>query len=135
MKVLDTNFLIDYLDGVPATEEFYEANGGSDELWIVPAPAYAEVLVGVGNLPDGTVSEAADALAWTETREVDSGTAIEAANIASEIGPQGPFLDGVAALVAAVGRRLNAPVVSADSDLTHEETGQVIVVETYRRNS
>jgi hypothetical protein len=26
MKVLDATFLIDYLDGVEATKEFYEAN-------------------------------------------------------------------------------------------------------------
>jgi hypothetical protein len=31
-------------------------------------------------------------------------------------------LDGLDALIAAVGRELNAPVVSADADLTHEET-------------
>lgn len=31
MKVLDAAFLIDYLDGVAATREFYEASGGSDE--------------------------------------------------------------------------------------------------------
>lgn len=54
MKVLDATFLIDYLDGIESTEGFYEANGGNDERWVVPVPAYAEVLVGEGNLPTAT---------------------------------------------------------------------------------
>jgi hypothetical protein len=55
-----------------------------------------------------------------------------AARIADEIEPGGPYLDGVDGLVAAVGREWGAPVVSADSDLTHEETKRVVAVEEYR---
>jgi hypothetical protein len=33
--------------------EFYEASGGEAERWVIPVPAYAEALVGEGNLPDG----------------------------------------------------------------------------------
>lgn len=51
MNVLDATFLIDYLDGVEATRQFYEDNGGDQIRWIVPMPALAEVLVGEGNLP------------------------------------------------------------------------------------
>mgnify|MGYP000097274902 CR=1 FL=1 len=47
------------------------------------------------------------------------------------MGPEGPFLDGHDALIAAVGRELGAPVVSADRDLTHEETKKVVDVEEY----
>jgi hypothetical protein len=39
MKVLDTTFLSDYLAGVEATKEFYEANGGESEYWVMPVPA------------------------------------------------------------------------------------------------
>lgn len=35
-------------------------------------------------------------------------------------------------LIAAVGRKLTAPVVSADADLTHEETKTVLTIEEYR---
>lgn len=135
MKVLDANFLIDYLDGVEDAKAYYEANGGVDERWILPAPAYAEAVVGVGNLPDGDVDRASDALAWGEVCAVDEQLSIEAGRIASEIGPQGPFIDGVDALVAAVGRDLNAAVVSADGDLTHPETKTVVDVEEYRDSS
>ncbi|MUW13657.1 PIN domain-containing protein [Halorubrum sp. CBA1125] len=132
MKVLDANFLIDYLNGDPAAKRFYEANDGADEVWIVPAPAYAETLVGVGNLPDVDVDEVIDALAWTEVYTVDEDLSIEAGYIADDIGPEGPFLDGVDALVAAVGRELDSPVVSADSDLTHAATTKEVEVLNYR---
>ncbi|ELY48862.1 PIN domain-containing protein [Natronolimnohabitans innermongolicus] len=131
MKVLDANFLIDYLNGEPATKEFYEANGGDDERWSTPAPAYAETIVGIGNLPAGDVDRAIDALAWIDVYEVDRELSIEAARIADEIGPQGPFLDGVDALVAALGRTRDATVVSSDSDLTHPETTAVVDVTDY----
>jgi len=43
-----------------------------------------------------------------------------------------PHLDGVDGLVAVVGREWGAPVVSGDSNLTHEATKRVVDVETYR---
>lgn len=132
MKVVDANFLIDYLDGVPATQTFYEANGADDEVWILPSPAYTEALVGVGNHPAGDVDQVIESLSWGEIYTIDDELSISAARIADDIGPQGPYLDGVDSLVAAVGHKLGAPVVSADGDLTHDETKQVIDVEEYR---
>ncbi|GAA0725312.1 putative nucleic acid-binding protein [Halorubrum trapanicum] len=132
MKVLDANFLIDYLNGEPAVERYYEANDGDREVWIAPAPAYAEALVGVGNLPDASVDDAIGALAWTEVYAVDEAVSEEAGYVADEVGAEGPFLDGVDATVAAVGRELDSPVVSADGDLTHDETRKVVEVENYR---
>ena len=131
MKVLDATFLIDYLDGVEATKEFYEANGAENERWVMPVPAYAEVLVGEGNLPNGDVAGARADLAWGEKYGVDEKTAVTAGEIADEVGPGGPYLDGLDALIAAVGRELDAPVVSGDGDLTHEETKKVIDVKEY----
>lgn len=132
MKVLDANFLIDYLEGVTATKKFYETHGGESVRWVMPAPAYAETLVGEGNFPDGDVDGARAALAWGEKHPIDEHTAALAGEIADEVGPEGPFLDGHDALIAAVGRELDAPVVSADSDLTHDETKRVVDVEEYR---
>ncbi|MFB6121938.1 MAG: PIN domain-containing protein [Haloferacaceae archaeon] len=131
MRVLDANYLLGYLNGDPDAEAYYESNGGDKELWVMPAPAYAETLVGVGNHPTGDVDRAIEALSWGEVYDIDKDLAVEAARIADEIGPQGPYLDGVDALVAAVGRELDAPVVSADGDLTHEETKKVIDVDEY----
>jgi predicted nucleic acid-binding protein len=130
MKVLDATFLIDYLNGVDATAEYLLAN--EDEQFVLPAPAYAEALVGEGNRPDGDVAEVEAQLSWSEVYAVDAETAAVAGEIAEEIAPGGPFLAGMDGLIAAVGRELGAPVVSADSDLTHPETRRVVDVETYR---
>lgn len=94
MRVLDANFLIDYLGGVPAAERYYEDNGGADQLRVIPASAHAETLVGVGNHPNGDVERATEALGWDEVYEVDEVLSTEAARIADEVGPQGPYLDG-----------------------------------------
>lgn len=132
MRVLDATFLIDFLAGVPAAESYYQQHGGADELWVMPAPAHAEAIVGVGNHPSGDVDEAIQALRWGEVYTVDGELSIEAARIADEIGPDGPYLDGVDGLVAAVGRELDAPVVSADGDLAHPATKRVVDVDEYR---
>ena len=129
MKVLDATFLIDYLNGVDATAEYLLAR--EDERFILPAPAYAEVLVGEGNDPDGDVAEAKAELSWGEVYKTGEDTAALAGEIADDIGPQGPFLAGMDGLIAAVGRELDAPVVSDDGELTHAETKKVIEVEEY----
>jgi len=129
MKVLDATFLIDYLNGVDPTAEYLLAN--DDEQFIVPSPAYAEVLVGEGNAPDGDVGEVTADLSWGDVYETGERTAELAGEIASEIGPEGPFLAGMDGLIAAVGRELNAPVVTADSDLTHPEVRAVVDIEPY----
>ncbi len=132
MKVLDASFLIDYLDGVDATREFYESAGGDDIRWVMPVPAYTEVLVGAGNLPNGDVDGIRADLSWADVYAVDERTATMAGEIADEIAPGGPYLDGPDALIAAVGRELDVPVVSSDSDLTRSATKAVIEVEDYR---
>ena len=131
MRVLDATFLVDYLDGVEVTREYLEANEG--ESFVVPTPAYAEVLVGEGNGPDESdIAGVRGDFGWTEVYAVDERTAATAAEIAAEIGPEGPFLAGCDALIAAVGRELDAPVVTADRDLTHPAVRDVVEIERYR---
>jgi predicted nucleic acid-binding protein len=89
------------------------------------------VLVDEGNLPNGDVVGARADLSWAEPCAVDAELAESAAEIAADIPPGGPYLDGADALIAAVGRQLDAPVVSDDGDLTHPETKKLIAVEEY----
>jgi len=130
MKVLDATFLIDYLDGVDATAEYLLAN--DEETFVFPAPAYAEVLVGEGNAPNGDIAAAKADLSWGEVYNPDAETAAIAGEIADEISSEGPFLAGMDGIIAATGRDLGAPVVTSDADLTHEETKEVVDVEEYR---
>lgn len=130
MKVLDGTFLIDYLNGIPSTREYLQDH--DSDVFVHPAPALAEALVGAGNGPaEADIEGVREDLSWGEVYTVDEQTAVTAAEIADEIGQQGPFLSGMDALIAAVGRELDAPVVSADSDLTHEATRAVVDVEAY----
>ena len=133
MKVLDANFLIDYLNGVDAAAQYLLAN--ETEQFVFPAPAYAEVLVGEGSAPDGDIAGVQADLACGDVYETDKQTATLAGEITDEMGPQGPFLTGMDALIAAVGRELGTPVVSADSDLTHPETRRIVDIEEYREYS
>lgn len=55
-----------------------------------------------------------DGLSWGEGHVVDERTAVTAAEIADELGPQGPVLNAMDALFAAVERELDAPVGSTD---------------------
>ena len=131
MKVLDATFLIDYGNEVDAAAEYLLDH--TDERFIVPAPVFTEYLLGSVHSSEPTDLEGARSeLAWTEVVEIDEATAVTAAEVADEIGPEGPHLTAVDALIAAVGRELNAAVVAGDRDLTHEETKKVVDVEEYR---
>ena len=129
MKVLDATFLIDYLDGVASAREYLQEH--DNEAYVLPVPAYTEALLGEGNGPGGDIEGAREDLSWGEVHAVDERTAVTAAEIADEVGPQGPFLSGMDALIAAIGRELGAPVVSDDRHLTHPETMKVVDVEEY----
>lgn len=132
MRVLDATFMIDYLDGVDAAKAYYESQGGADELWIGPVPSYAEVIVGVGNEPAGEVGAVVDALRWIDPYGVSAEHAEAAGRLAERIGADGPYLDGIDGLVAAVADELGAPVVTADADLTHEAVSSILDVHKYR---
>lgn len=132
MKVLDTTFLIDYLDNSDDATQYLTAH--STEEYIIPLPAYAEVVVGgEGNHP-GTadIPDVTNALARGEIYDVTERHAVLGGEIAAEIGTEGPYLGGCDALIAAVGRELDVPVVSDDQDLTHAETKKVLDIEEYR---
>jgi len=130
MKVLDASFLIDYGNEVDAAAEYLLGN--TDEQFLIPPPVYTEYLLGAVHSSAPTdIEDARTELAWADVVETDEGTAVTAAEVADEIGAQGPNLTAVGAIVAAVARELNAALVSADSDLTHPETQKVVDVDEY----
>ena len=62
---------------------------------------------------------------------VDERTAVTVGHVSDEIALGGPYLIGLDALIAAVGREPVSPVVSEDGDLTHSETKTVVEVEVF----
>lgn len=131
MRVLDATFLTDYLNDVDDATDYLLAHDA--EEFVVPLPTYAEVLAGEGNRPgEARLAAMQSALGWAEVYEVTERHAVLGAEIADEVGPSGPYLGGCDALIAAVARELDAPVVSGVGDLTHPETRRVIDVDEYR---
>jgi len=131
MKVLDASFLIDYGNEVDAAAEYLLDH--ADEQFCIPAPVYTEYLLGtVHSNAQTEIGDARAELSWADVVETDESTAVRAAELADQIGSEGPELTAIDALVAAVADELNATVVSCDSDLTHEETKQIIAVDDYR---
>lgn len=107
--------------------------GNTDERFVIPAPIYTEYLLGaVHSTGPADIEDARAELVWADVVEVGEATSVTAAEVAADIGPQGPNLTAIDATVAAVARELDAAVVSADSDLTHEETRKVVDVDEYR---
>lgn len=130
MRVADTTFLIDFLKGREAASEHLSTIG--DDSVVTPATAYTEVLVGVGNQEGGTTASAVrNALEWVDVVDVSKRHAVIGAKIASEIAGHGPDFTGMDASIAAIGRELDAPILSRDGDFTHEATRDVIEVEQY----
>ncbi|MGK2230540.1 MAG: putative nucleic acid-binding protein [Methanobacteriota archaeon] len=131
MRVLDATFLVDYGNELDETAEYLLKH--SAEEFVIPSPVLTEYLLGMvhGTQPTDIPSARAE-LSWAHIAEIDEDTATTASEIADEIGEEGPDLTGIDSLVAAVGRELGAPVVSNDTDLTHDETKKVVEVEEYR---
>lgn len=130
MIVLDTSFLIDYGSGDPGARAYLESNEAAS--FLLPTPVYLEYLLGTVHTTSPTdIAGAKRELAWAEVVDVDERTAEYGAEVADAVGPEGPLLTGVDALVAGVARQYDARVVSGDGDLTHPEVRDVIDVEEY----
>jgi len=132
MRVVDTTFLIDYLADHDAVRQYLEDR---PDVYVTPAPVYAEVLQGEAYRSDQStvdVPGARNALGFVDVLEVDERLSVSAAEFAGDVFPPGPKMGAVDALVGALARRENATVVSHDSDLTHPETRNVIDVDRYR---
>jgi predicted nucleic acid-binding protein len=132
MRVVDTTFLADYLDGHDAVRAYLEAN---PDAYVTPASVSTEVLQGEVYKSDRLTVDlpgARTALDFADVLPADEDLAARAAAFAGEVHPPGPRMSAVDALVGALARREGAPVVTADSELTHPETRAGIDVETYR---
>jgi predicted nucleic acid-binding protein len=132
MKVVDTTFLIDYLDGHDAVREYLEAH---PDVYVTPSPAFTEVLQGEAYKTDPPTIDlpgARSALDFVDVLPVDEQLAVAAAEFAGDVYPPGPKMGAVDAIVGALARRESATVVTHDSDLTHPETQNVVDVDAYR---
>jgi predicted nucleic acid-binding protein len=92
MKILNRTFLIDYLDGDDSTRKYLQKHDSG--AYLLPIPAYAEGLLGKEKDLDGDTEDVREDLSWGEVHAVDKWIAVTAAEIAADMGPQGPFSTG-----------------------------------------
>lgn len=130
MKVLDATYRIDDLAGTARAAEFSEDNGGADEFWVGRRRPPWKRLSALAFIRTVT-SIALSNRSRGEVYPIDAALSFRAARLAEEIGPEGPYIDSIDALVRAVGRELDVPVISTDGDLTHPVTKRIIDVDEY----
>jgi predicted nucleic acid-binding protein len=132
MFVLDASFAIDHLEGVSSPKFYLEER--SDRTFVMSAPTLLETCIGrlYYRGSDRTPTEILELFSWVEIHSPTERTAAHSMDIVDEIGSEAPKLTVEDAIVLGTGRELDAPIVSADSDHTHEAVKQAQPVEEYR---
>lgn len=131
MKVLDASFLIDYENGEPEAAAFLQDN--ADEEFIIPSTVYTEYLLGEANAaPEPDLPAVRAEIDWTQVWTVTKETADLGVEAVAELPADAPHLDGVDATVIGVAREIGAPIVSGESDFTHDAIRDRLNVELYK---
>lgn len=113
MNCLDTNALIDYLEGEPAIAAYLEA---SQQPYFAPTIALHEVFVGAARLQGvAGVDSAREDLDWLEPVPLTVDSAAEAARIDAELHSDGTPIGALDTLIAGVVRETGGTIVTADS--------------------
>lgn len=119
--LLDTSFLIDYTDRTPETKAFLtEYKGERSEDVSIPTLVLYEMYRGwlrsdgPANIPDLDYK-----LRWANNVGFDRYSALEAAEIESELASQGELINGADILIAGIARRKEMLLVTADGDYSN----------------
>lgn len=117
MLCVDTSFLIDYLNGETAAEEWLTDH--EHQPIHAPTVALFEIYRGVlrADLPGG-LDSAADALDWMEPLAFTAGAARETARVEHELRNDGEQINFVDRLIAGICRHHGARLVTRDGDFT-----------------
>ncbi|WP_247729515.1 type II toxin-antitoxin system VapC family toxin [Halovivax limisalsi] len=128
MNCLDTNVLIDYLEGDPAVGAFIEAH--ESVPMFAPVPALFEVFIGASRLRGETgIERARSDLDWLEPVPLTIGGAAEAARIDAELHASGEPIDSLDTLIAGVAREAGATVVTRDGHFERVENLDVELID------
>lgn len=115
MTAFDTTFLVDYLDAVPATEEFLQRHESNP--FFTPSLSLFEVYRGAAHTGGTeTVDRLGAKLDWIEPLPLTQATAREAAVIEAELAEDGKQINLKDVLIGGVCRHHGATLVTRDSD-------------------
>lgn len=113
MIAFDTTFLLDYLDGEPAAEEFLAAH--VDKPFFAPSLSLFEVYRGAARTGGrDAIERVASGLDWIEPLPVTDGAGREAALIEAELLDAGNRINLGDVLIAGVCRHNGAQIVTRD---------------------
>lgn len=114
MKVLETSFLVDYLDEQPYTLEYLEANPQAQ--YVVPTIALYELYAGAlrSDAADETIATITTALEWADPVAFDEHGAREAAAVRADLLDQGEPIPVPDTLIVGVTRTLEAELIAID---------------------
>jgi predicted nucleic acid-binding protein len=116
---LDTAFLLDYLDGVPATRAFLESH---EQQFTAPSVALFEVYRGAARTGGReALTRVNTVLEWIDPLVLDDATAREAAVIESELLDAGQRINLGDVLIAGICRHHGASIVTRDADFDRVE--------------
>lgn len=120
MIALDTSFLLDYLDGVPATAEYLDDH--EDKPVHAPSLTLFEVYRGAALTAgrDG-IDRVTSGLDWVEPLGLSEPAAREAALIEAELLDDGQPINLGDVLIAGICRHLGARIVTRDGDFDRVE--------------
>lgn len=115
MKVLETSFLVDYLDKEPYTLEFLEGHFEAD--YVITTITLYELYAGAirTESPDETITTVADALEWADPIVFDETAAREAADIRATLLDRGEPIPAPDTLNAGIARALGSELVATDA--------------------
>lgn len=113
MKVVETSFLVDYLNEQSYTLAHLEAHPHAE--YVIPTVALYELYAGALRSADAeTIGTITDALEWAEPVVFDDPAAREAADIRSALLDRGEPIPAPDILIAGVARALEADLIAAD---------------------
>lgn len=124
MIAVDTTFLLDYLDGVAATQEFLQAH--ESKPMFAPSLSLFEVYRGAAQTDGLTVDQLATKMDWLEPLPLTNATAREAAVIESELVSRGERINLKDMLIAGICRHHGARLVTRDADFDRIEELQTL---------
>lgn len=113
MILLDTTYLLDYLEGTDAASSYLEAN--EENPLFAASLSLFELYRGAGRVSDAEgIEGVAGALDWVEPVAVDESAAREAAEIEAELHADGAPINLADVLVAGTCRVNGATLVTRD---------------------
>lgn len=128
MLCVDSTYLIDVANQVPAAAEKAKILATRNERLVIAAPTLTEFLVGAFAKGGRRLTQALELVEQLEVLSVTEEVALDAARLGGECTRRGRVVGNLDLLIAACARQHGARVLTRDPDFAHIPN---VTVETY----